>query len=302
MSKGLPEIWTGEYSSWDEWRAALPSIEQNAEVRGRLDDLQISRSTAFRLPAFCSCCDSPQNMVFDWSLTQAGPGMLHIAWTEKLVCDGCGMNSRMRALWEYAVSKLKLDQQSTVYLPEQITPGFQKWHQRFPRAIGSEFISKDTTPGSLHVIAGSEAVRHEDLTGLSFENECINLIVSQDVFEHIPDYKKALGECFRVLRQGGTLLFSIPFFPLLSETDVRVRLNSTGGLESDYPLEFHGNPMSSEGSLCFQHFGWDLLDDLRAVGFSQATAHSYWSPANGHLGSTFFVFSAVKQNFAHSAT
>ncbi len=60
------------------------------------------------------------------------------------------------------------------------------------------------------------------------------------------------------------------------------------------PPEIHGNPVSDEGSLCFQNFGWDILADLGGVGFSDAKAALYWGPWQGHLGYPFFVFSALK--------
>jgi hypothetical protein len=60
------------------------------------------------------------------------------------------------------------------------------------------------------------------------------------------------------------------------------------------PPEFHGNPVSNEGSLCFQNFGWDLLDALRHAGFKQPKANMYWGPWAGHIGFPFFVISAHK--------
>jgi hypothetical protein len=31
--------------------------------------------------------------------------------------------------------------------------------------------------------------------------------------------------------------------------------------------EYHGDPLSSDGILCFYHFGWDLLEEFRRCGF-----------------------------------
>jgi len=60
------------------------------------------------------------------------------------------------------------------------------------------------------------------------------------------------------------------------------------------PPEIHGNPISKNGSLCFQNFGWDILDELRGNGFINAKASLYWGPWQGHLGFPFFVFNAIK--------
>ena len=48
--------------------------------------------------------------------------------------------------------------------------------------------------------------------------------------------------------------------------------------------EYHGNPISSEGCLCFQHFGWSVLDDLKKVGFSRSYVLTLWSRDFGYMG------------------
>ena len=52
--------------------------------------------------------------------------------------------------------------------------------------------------------------------------------------------------------------------------------------------------LSAAGCLCFQHFGWDMLDDLRAAGFSRARACAYWSPRFGYLGGEQLQFVAER--------
>ena len=52
--------------------------------------------------------------------------------------------------------------------------------------------------------------------------------------------------------------------------------------------------MSTEGCLCFYHFAWELLDDLRAVGFEKVEALVYWSAEFGYLGGEQVVFKATK--------
>lgn len=53
----------------------------------------------------------------------------------------------------------------------------------------------------------------EDSTTLSFENASIDLIISQNVFHHIPDWKAAIQEISRVLRSDGYLLWLDLTFP-----------------------------------------------------------------------------------------
>jgi hypothetical protein len=68
---------------------------------------------------------------------------------------------------------------------------------------------------------------------------------------------------------------TIPFFYDRAQTQIRASLGNDGIIHY-LPPELHGNPVSSEGSLCFQNFGWDILSDLRQAGFSDAMASMYW--------------------------
>ena len=49
-----------------------------------------------------------------------------------------------------------------------------------------------------------------DFTDAPFEDETIDFIYSLNVLEHIEDDKKAISECFRVLKTGGHCLFVVP--------------------------------------------------------------------------------------------
>jgi len=119
--------------------------------------------------------------------------------------------------------------------------------------------------------------------------------LSFDVLEHIPNYKKALSECYRCLKPGGTLYFSIPFVKASEHNIVRANLSETGEIINLLPPEYHGNPLNSDGILCFYHFGWEILNDLKNAGFNDAKALLYWSEKFGYLGGEQFIFMATKQ-------
>lgn len=58
-----------------------------------------------------------------------------------------------------------------------------------------------------------------DLAGaLPFPDQCFDTIILSDVLEHIPDPERLWGEMFRILRNGGSILLSVPFFYWLHET------------------------------------------------------------------------------------
>lgn len=56
-------------------------------------------------------------------------------------------------------------------------------------------------------IDGAQA---EDITGLTLATASLDLIVSSDVLEHVPDLARAFEESARVLRPGSMHLFTVP--------------------------------------------------------------------------------------------
>ena len=51
----------------------------------------------------------------------------------------------------------------------------------------------------------------QNLEHLTFNDNTFDVVVSEDVLEHVRDYKKALREIHRVLKNGGVHIFTIPF-------------------------------------------------------------------------------------------
>ena len=123
----------------------------------------------------------------------------------------------------------------------------------------------------------------------------IDLIISNDVFEHLPDPGKAFTECLRVLKSGGTMLATIPFHREYDKSITRAKFDRNLLVHSLSPV-FHGNPVSEEGSLVFTDFGWDLLDKMKDAGFAEVTIDIYASQEFGHLGGGQLVFRLKKCN------
>ena len=56
--------------------------------------------------------------------------------------------------------------------------------------------------------------------------------------------------------------------------------------------EYHGDPISG-GVLCFHHFGWALLDDVREAGFADVAAYRVQDPAHA-LPHPHWVLRAIR--------
>jgi SAM-dependent methyltransferase len=229
------------------------------------------------IPGFCQVCGTGAGFLGDW---QSSDGKT-ANFRERLVCPSCQLNNRQRFMAHLLTGVLRRREGDgpSVYLYEQVTPFFA-WAQRtLPGSVvGSEYLGHDVAGGA--VVNG---IRHEDALALSFEDAAFDVIVSNDVFEHVPDADRAIAECARVLRPGGRLLFSIPFHESADVTVQRAALRD-GEVVELLPAEYHGNPVSEKGSLVFYDHGWDILERCRRNGFDHAYLVAYWSLLYGYLG------------------
>jgi ubiquinone/menaquinone biosynthesis C-methylase UbiE len=75
---------------------------------------------------------------------------------------------------------------------------------------GTDF-DPEQIKGALNLFAENEMLHFqtEDVAGLSFNDNSFDLVISQYVFHHIPEWRKAIGEVTRVLRSGGYFIWLI---------------------------------------------------------------------------------------------
>ena len=217
----------------------------------------------------------------------------NIHFRESLISNNTNINARMRA--SLAMFKIltsnRVSQNLKIYFTEQCTNLFELVHRKkiSNEIIGSEFLDKSYAPG--HIVNG---IRHEDLTNLSFKDEEFDILFSLEVLEHIPNYVDALSECFRVLKNDGIAIFSAPFLANKYDNLIRAKVKEDGSVHHILEPEYHGDPLSKDGVLCFQHFGWEIIDTLRELGFKEANVISTWSVDYGILGIYNLQWYAIK--------
>jgi len=210
-------------------------------------------------------------------------------WRERMECRECGLNSRIRASIHFLERNLGCQRTAQIHIAEQSTPLYAWLSAQYPGVIGSEFFGSRIPFGSIDPATG---YRNENVTALTFADASLDFMLSFDVFEHVPDYQAALRECRRCLKPGGALLFTVPFHKGSASTIVQARIAADGSIEHLSEPMYHGDPVNPEGCLCYYTFGWDILADLRALGFRSAEAHLFWSPEYGYLGREQILLSA----------
>jgi SAM-dependent methyltransferase len=115
---------------------------------------------------------------------------------------------------------------------------------------------------------------------LRLADSIFDLVITQEVFEHIPSIDKALGEICRILSPGGWSINTHPF-ALNSYSSVIKAHEEDGHLKIIGEPEYHGNPISGLGSLVYEIPGWDFLDRAVKCGFSDV---KIWFIVNPELG------------------
>lgn len=66
---------------------------------------------------------------------------------------------------------------------------------------------------------------------------------------------------------------------------VRAEIESNGQVRHLLPPEYHGDPVDPDkGILCYYHFGWELLSDMKSAGFADAMIKLLWSSDYANLG------------------
>ena len=192
--------------------------------------------------------------------------VMHGPWLrDQYTCSVCHTIPRQRAVVE--VLNLVRPDWPTLSIHES-SPSLWFLRDRC-RDYSFSYFFDDVPPGALH-----DGVRCEDLERLTFEDESFDVFVTQDVLEHVFRPDRALSEISRVLKSGGVHVFTTPKYPTLPSSFARATM-TRGEVVHLHEPQYHGNPISADGSLVTWEYGADF-DDLA----------QRWS---GYVTSTFVI-------------
>jgi SAM-dependent methyltransferase len=208
-------------------------------------------------------------------------------YRETLVHNGCLSRHRAVLLVLQALLAAGLippTHQLDLYCPEAITPFAALLRRILPNVLGSEYMPD---PADAH----RQHFPHQDLCALTLGDACVDVVLCNELFEHLYNLPAALAEISRILRPGGFLVSTCPFAYNRPDTIVKARHRpgATPGVAAEAELlmeaEFHGDPVHPEqGSLVYQIPAWDLLEQARAAGLSDPAIHWIAAPSYGVVG------------------
>jgi SAM-dependent methyltransferase len=102
--------------------------------------------------------------------------------------------------------------------------------------------------------------RNEDLENQTFPDESFDLVVTQDVMEHIFNPGLAFSEIARTLKKGGAHIFTVPLVNKEKASIINAKKDREGNVIILGNHDYHGNPVDSQGSLVTMYWGYDICD------------------------------------------
>lgn len=293
---GLPAggLVTVPITNYDDYERFHVTMVPEYQRRERYEQSLVQGDDSFTSEGYCYVCGTRSSFITDFGYASGEIvyGKRVPNWRERLTCARCGLCNRLRASVHFLERNLGCRRDSHIYITEQTTPLYQHLHRRYPNVIGSEYFGDRLPYGSNDPVTG---IRNESITKLTFADNSFDHLLSFDVFEHLPDCTDALRECLRTLKPGGRLLFTVPFNKGCRQTLLRARIRADGSIEHLVEPEYHGDPVNAaNGCLCFHTFGWDLIDQLRSIGFADAAVQLFWSARHAYLGTELMLMTARK--------
>ncbi len=246
----LPELCEGfdSLAEWQGWAAQHGALLAPAMPQAIVDE---ARRAGLETPLFGV---SPREEV---RLEGSEP-------REGLIADG--LNARLRAVLRVLSMEATAHDiwHTRLYLHEALTPFALRMRGIYARCLCSEYAPDAAAEAALWPVPAVDILRSP------FPDAAFDFVLSNEVLEHVPDLPAALRDTARILKPGGRLIGTFPFYWMQHETEIRARL-TLNGIEHLKPPEYHGNPVDPEGgSLVFQIMGWDVLDACRTAGFAEA--------------------------------
>jgi hypothetical protein len=234
------------------------------------------KSLAFESRGYCAVCGGPAHFV------------ARDPWLrDHLKCDACHSIPRERALM--TVLNLRYPNWRTLSLHESSpgSPTSNKLARECPQFTCTHYYP-DIAPG-----AYKDGMRSENLERQTFADASFDIVVTQDVMEHVLDPAAAYRDIARTLKPGGAHIFTTPVYKELAKSEVRARANGTQ-IEYLVEPEYHGNPIDAKGALVTIHYGQDIADLIHGWCGLSTTVYVIRDPALGIAGEFLEVMVTLK--------
>ena len=208
-------------------------------------------------------------------------------------CLFCRSSSRKRHIARIILDEIVHDQTSIVKATKKLhditiynTDGNDQL-TRFLYPASENYFCSDFVPGTPPGTELRPRVYCQDIQQLTFQDSLFDLVISEDVFEHVRNHEKGFSEVYRVLQPGGRHVFTVPF---LFDQPTVVRVDTSGDEDIHrFPPEYHEDSLRGK-ILAYRTFGFDMFNLLRSIGFETSVRFSeYADKRYGIVNSHVFV-------------
>lgn len=179
------------------------------------------------------------------------------------LCLNCNAQPRERALFSVLTQLRPNWRELAIHESSPGTAASRRLADQAPGYLASQY-DPSIPWGSTHKTGGW---RSEDLEAQTFADASFDLVVTQDVLEHVFAPDRALAEIARTLKPGGLHVCTVPIVNKEKPSVRRARRKADGSAEHLLDPVFHGNPMDPNGSLVTIDWGYDIA--------------AYWDRASG---------------------
>jgi len=111
-------------------------------------------------------------------------------------------------------------------------------------------------PGAIH----QSGWRNENLERQTFADQSFDLVITQDVIEHVFNPAQAFAEIARTLKPNGAHIFTVPIVNRQYPSELCAYKTNEGQIVYLREAEYHGNPVDDKGALVVMNWGYDICD------------------------------------------
>lgn len=225
---------------------------------------------------WCSICEAPTRFVS------------HNPWLrDNYRCKRCHSIPRERALFSVLAERAPGWRSLTIHESSPGLPSSDKLARECACYLATHYFP-GIPSGTMY-----KGFRCESLERLTFSDESFDLVVTQDVMEHVLDPEAAFREIGRTLRPGGMHVFTTPIYDLVASR-VRARYGAVEQIEYLAEPQYHGNPIDSKGALVTIDYGRDIVDLIFHASGLSSTIYQTVDAKRGLLGEFLEVIVSVK--------
>ena len=213
------------------------------QIEKRVLNRFLPQNFYFSKNGFCPCCEQPTEF------------LAYNPWLrDHFHCVKCGSIPRQRALMKTLQTYFPKWRDLAIHESSPSTGGASA---RL-RTDGGRYVSSQYYPNHEFgaMVSGH---RNENLEAMTFPNASFDIVITQDVMEHVYDPATVFREVARTLKPGGAHIFTVPIVNKHSPSQVWATMKDDGSPRFLHEPDYHGNPVDPRGSPVTMRWGYDIV-------------------------------------------